>query len=161
MHRIIKRRHSALNGTLGIRKRNNGIAVLLSRIVKVHLADLLPGSLLNQISVDMKLSAIMLQAVAHLYHIRLAFRFEVYQFNRTVNTAHKVNFTLNDVIRLYKADINLRLPDGIPFSILSLGVPQNLFQCRQLLRFGKVGMLGLNQGHIVAFKPLLDFRLVD
>ena len=44
MHRIIKRRHSTLNGALGIRKRNNGVAILLARIVEVHLADLLPGA---------------------------------------------------------------------------------------------------------------------
>ena len=78
MHRIIKCRYSALNGTLGVRKRNNGIAVLLSRIVEVHFADFLSGSLLNQISVDMKLSAVMFQAVTHLYHIRLALRLEVH-----------------------------------------------------------------------------------
>ena len=81
---IIKRSHRSIYCTLRVRKTNHRIAIFLSRIVQVHLAYLLTGSLLYQIGIDMQLPSIVLQSFSHFFYVRLFFRLKINKLNRSV-----------------------------------------------------------------------------
>ena len=69
---IIKRSHRSIYRTLRIRKTDHGIAIFLSRIVHVHLAYLLAGSLLYQIGIDVQLPSIVLQSISHFFYVPIS-----------------------------------------------------------------------------------------
>ena len=81
---IIKRSHRSVYRTFRIRKTDHRIAIFLSRIVQVHLAYLLTGSLLYQIGIDMQLPSIVLQSIFHFFYVRLFFRLKVNKLNSSV-----------------------------------------------------------------------------
>ena len=161
LHRIIKGCHRTLNRCFSVRERNDWNAVFFACIVKIHSADFLSGMFLHQISIDVQLSAVLLQLFTRLFKIGFSLWFEIHDFNRIAFALDQVNFAVNDIIRLNQTDIDFCLLYRAPIPMLTVSIADNLLQCRlQLLRC-KIRVFGLREWTVIGIKPFFDVFMRD
>ena len=101
MYRFIERRQRSFHGRLRIWICDRRHAAVLSGIVEVHLTDLPSSTLLHEMGIDMKLSAVALKPIPHFLHIRFPFGFEIHNLDRVTLAADQIDLAFNDVIRLH------------------------------------------------------------
>ena len=109
----------------------------------------------------MELPPVSLKPLTHLLHVWLALGFEIHDFNRVSLAANQVNFTFDDVVRLYQRYIDLGLLYLRPVTVLSVYIAKYLLQSCFTLRTSEVGMLGFRQRYIVGVKPTANILLRD
>ena len=109
LDRIIEYRHRSFHSGLRVRICDGRHSTVLAGIVEVHPADLLSGTLLYKVCVDMQLTSVTLKLLQDFFDIVLHQRLEIHDFDGISLTANKVNLTLNDVVWLYQGNVDLGL----------------------------------------------------